>query len=444
VDLLACYTAPRLRRNRNRPFYLNVWHTGAPGSLRPSPSNTVVRCRGMTVAFEDGTALEDWGGQYYVNNLGTGRAEIARDLASQSRRVSWVSPSEFLDVRVELTRDLRTVLPGRLTTPHFTCSGSDALEAAIRAARKVTRRPRVLSFRQSYHGDTMTIENVSGGTLMPYGDRRPWAVHSPSPFDLWEKAGRDWSRAGALALEGVTRALRRHGAGTFAALVVEPVMTGTGAVPLSPALARGLRTLCDRHGIKLIADEVVTGFGRTGRWFGSQAVGLVPDALVCAKGITGGYAPLGAAIFERSWGEELRRTGLNHGLTNAGHPLGCAAARATIRILKRERLVERAAAMGRRLRAGLESLRDRHPGKVADVRGLGLLLGLQLDAGGPGASRRAAAAARIEAMVARARAAGLHLLTTSDGTGLLFTPPFTVTPRQIDRLVAVLDRSLAR
>ncbi|HXU13470.1 MAG TPA: aminotransferase class III-fold pyridoxal phosphate-dependent enzyme [Candidatus Binatia bacterium] len=433
-----------MRRDPSRPFYLNVWHTGAPGSLSPSPSNTVVRCRGMTVTFENGRTVEDWGGQYYVNNLGAGRAEIARDLASRSRRMSWVAPSEFVDVRVALTRDLLSVLPRRLTTPQFTCSGSDALETAIRAARKVTRRTRVLSFTQSYHGDTMTIENVSGGTLMPYGDRRPWAVHAPSPFDRWEEAGRDWSRACDLALDGVERALRRHGPRTFAALVVEPVMTGTGAVPLSPALSRALRLLCDRHGIKLIADEVVTGFGRTGRWFGSQAVGLAPDALVCAKGITGGYAPLGAAIFERAWGEALRRTGLNHGLTNAGHPLGCAAARATIRILKRERLVERAASMGRRLRAGLETLRDRHPGEIADVRGLGLLLGLQLDAAGRAASRRRARAiARIDTIVARARARGIHLLSTSDGTGLLFTPPFTVTPRQIDRLVDVLDRSFA-
>jgi 4-aminobutyrate aminotransferase-like enzyme len=399
----------------------------------------------MTVTFEDGTTLEDWGGQFYVNNLGTGRADMARDLAAQVQRTSWVAPSDFVDVRVALTSDLRTVLPRHLTTPQFSCSGSDALESAIRAARKVTRRARVLSFRQSYHGDTMTIENVSGGTLMPYGDRRPWAAHAPSPFDLWEKAGRDWPRACALALEGVERALRRHGPGTFAALVVEPVMAGIGAVPLSRFLARGLRGLCDRHGIKLIADEVVTGFGRTGRWFGSQSVGLVPDAIVCAKGITGGYAPLGAAIFERAWGEELRRTGLNHGLTNAGHPLGCAAARATIRILKRERLVERAGAMGRRLRAGLEALRDRHPGEIADVRGRGLLQGLQLDAGGPAASRRrAGAAARIEAIGARARTAGVHLLPTSDGTGLLFAPPFTVTSRQIDRLVAVLDRSFVR
>ena len=399
----------------------------------------------MSVTLENGATFEDWGGQFYVNNLGTGRAEIARDLASQSRRMSWVAPSEFADVRVALTRDLLSVLPRHLTTPQFSCSGSDAFEAAIRAARKVTRRTRVLSFRQAYHGDTLTIENVSGGALMPYGDRRRWAAHAPSPFELWEAAGRDWPRACGLALEGVERALRRRGPSTFAALVVEPVMAGTGAVPLSHSLSRGLRDLCDRHGIKLIADEVVTGFGRTGRWFGSQAVGLVPDAIVCAKGITGGYAPLGAAVFERAWGGELRRTGLNHGLTNAGHPLGCAAARATIRILKRERLVERAAAMGRRLRAGLEALRDRHPGEVADVRGRGLLLGLQLDAGGPaGSRRRTGAAARIEKICARARTAGIHLLSTSDGTGLLFAPPFTVTPRQIDRLVGVLDRSFIR
>ena len=87
-----------MRRDRNRPFYLNVWHTGAPGSLRPSPVNTVTRCRGMTVTFENGASVEDWGGQFYVNNLGTGRAEIARDLASQSRRMSWVAPSDFVDV----------------------------------------------------------------------------------------------------------------------------------------------------------------------------------------------------------------------------------------------------------------------------------------------------------------------------------------------------------
>ncbi len=398
----------------------------------------------MSVTLADGSVVEDWGGQFYVNNIGTGRAEMARALAAQTRIMSWVAPSDFAAVRLALTDDLLSVLPGHLTTPHYSVSGSDALEAAIRAARKVTRRTRVLSLTQSYHGDTMTIENVCGGTLMPYGDRRPWAVHALSPVDLWETAGRDWSRAGGLCLEGVDRALRRHGPKSFAALIVEPVMAGAGAIALSRDLSRGLRALCDRHGIKLIADEVVTGFGRTGRWFGSPTVGLTPDAMVLAKGITGGYAPLGAVVFERSWGSELRRSGLNHGLTFAGHPLGCAAARATIRILKREKLVERCASMGQRLRAGLETLRDRYPGLIADIRGHGLLIGLQFDRIRTAVRGRGASPAHLVGRLgSAARAAGIHLLPTSDGSGFLFAPPFTVTPRQIDRLVAVLHRSLA-
>jgi adenosylmethionine-8-amino-7-oxononanoate aminotransferase len=428
-----------LRQDRSRPFYLNLWYTGDRDGRTPAPSNTIVRSRGMSLTLQNGTIIEDWGGQYYVNNLGAGRPEMARILAAQIKKMSWVSPSEFVDVRLGLTRDLLGILPRRITTPQYSVGGSDALESAIRAARKVTRRTRVLSLDQSYHGDTMTVENVSGGGLTPYADPRPWAVHAPSPYDCWERAGRDWPRACDLSLEGIERALKRHGARTFAALVVEPVMTSAGAVPISRPLARGLRALCDRHGIKLVADEVVTGFGRTGRWFGSESVGLVPDAMILAKGITGGYAPLGAAVFERSWGEELRRSGLNHGLTFAGHPLGCIAARATIRILRRERLIDRAARLGRHLRAGLETLRDRHPGAVADVRGHGLLLALQIEA-----RRGASAEERVRRIITAARAARIHLLPTGDRTGILFTPPFIVTAARIDRLIEFLDRTIKK
>jgi taurine---2-oxoglutarate transaminase len=432
-----------VRRHESHPFYLNVWHTGEPGSRRAVPSNTTTSCRGMSVLLEDGTSVEDWSGQYYVNNLGTGRTEIARTLAMQARRMSWVAPSDFAEVRLALTRDLQGVLPRHLSTPQFSVSGSDAIESALRAARMVTGRTRVLTLSQSYHGDTMTVENICGGTLMPYGDRRPWAVKTPSPYDLWERAGRNWPRACDLALEMAERTLRRQGPRTFAAIVVEPVMAGAGAVPLTRRLARGLRALCDRHDIKLVADEVVTGFGRTGSWFGSQTVGLVPDAVVCAKGLTGGYAPLGAVVFERSWGETLRREGLNHGLTFAGHPLGCAAARAAIRILKRERLVRRAATMGRRLRAGLDALRGDYPDRIADVRGCGLLLGLQLGNGREAGPRRRLTAARWAAtLVATAQRARLRFLTSHDGTSFIFAPPFTVTSRQIDRFLGVLDRGL--
>lgn len=422
-----------MRRASRTPFYLNLWYAGDPAMRRARPSNTVVRARGQSLLHADGTTLTDWCGQYYVNTIGPGRAEVARAMAAQARRLSWVSPSVFADVRLDLTRDLLSILPPRLAIPQYNTGGSDSMESALRAARIVTGRTRVLTLSQSYHGDTMTIENICGSPPTPYADRRPWAIVTPSAYDLWEGAGRDWERASDLALRHAARTLVRRGPRTFAALVVEPVMWTTGAVALTRRLARGLRALCDRYGIKLVADEVVTGFGRTGRWFGCQAVGLRPDALVCAKGISGGYAPLGAVVFERGWGERLRRDGLNHGLTFGGHPIGCAAARATIAILKRERLVRRAATMGRLIKSRLLALQAAHPGAIADVRGTGLLLGVQME------PRRGDPAGRI---VAAARAAGHLLLATADGNGFLLVPPFTVTTRAIDRLTAVLDRAL--
>ena len=429
-------------RRARPPFHLPLWYTGAAGTRRATPANTAVRARGMSVTFANGASIEDWCGQYYVNNVGYGRPDVARAMARQALRMSWVSPSLFADVRLGLTRDLRRVLPRHLTTPQYNTGGSDSCESALRAARMVTGRTRVLTLTRAYHGDTMTVENLCP-PITPYGDRRPWAVQTAGPRDLWERCGRDWTRAADLALERAEATLARHGPKTFAALVVEPVMWTTGAVALKPRLARGLRTLCDRHGIKLIADEVVTGFGRTGRWFGSESVGLVPDAIFCAKGLTGGYAPLGAVVFERAWGEHLRRHGLNHGLTFGGHPIGCAAARATLRILTRERLVARAAAMGRRLRLGLEGLARLHPDRVADVRGAGLLLALQLEPGRRAGGRRIDAAGRAESLIGAARRAGMHLLSCDDGASILFTPPFIVTTRRIDRLLGVLDRALS-
>jgi 4-aminobutyrate aminotransferase len=213
-----------------------------------------------------------------------------------------------------------------------------------------------------------------------------------------------------------------------------------GAAPLSRDLSRSLREMCDRHGIKLVADEVITGFGRTGEWFGSQAVGLEPDAMVFAKGFTGGYAPLGAVVFERSWGAALRRSGFPHGLTFGAHPLGCVAARETIRILTAERLIERCRRIGAYAKRKLEGLREDHPSVVRDVRGLGLLLAMELR----GRGRRSTGElhpgwARVEPIWNGLRNAGIRVTTNNDGSSILLCPPFIVTEEQVDRLVERLD-----
>ncbi|HYS72904.1 MAG TPA: aminotransferase class III-fold pyridoxal phosphate-dependent enzyme [Thermoplasmata archaeon] len=423
-------------RGRGRPFYLPVWYEGTPAERFASPDNTYVRCEGMTIALADGTTLEDWTGQVFVNNIGMGRPEVAKALADQAARMSWLSPAEFAEVRLALTEDLRAVMPRHLTTPFYGIGGSDSIEAAIRAAWKVTGRRNVLTFANSYHGDTITVESVSGGGVMPYGDIRRWAVHTPDPYDAFQASG-EWEHAGERTLEGIRTTMRRHGPRSFACVVVEPVMGVAGAVPLSPDLPKGLRELCDRYAIKLVADEVITGFGRTGAWFGSTTVGLKPDAIVVAKGLTGGYAPLGAAVFERSWGATLRKTGFPHGLTFGAHPLGCTAARETIRILRRERLVERCKAVGGYLQRRFEALWQEHPAVVRDVRGHGLLLAMELRA----PSRRPVrgglhpAWRRVARIWKRLRDEGIRVTTNTDGSSLLLCPPFIVTERQVDRLV---------
>jgi taurine--2-oxoglutarate transaminase len=431
------------RREARRPFYITIWYGGTPEERTANAGNTVVRADGMTIAFEDGRTFEDWTGQAFVNNIGLGRAEVAKALADQAIRLSWASPGEFADVRLALTADLREVLPAGLTTPFFGVGGSDSVEAAIRAARKVTRRSNVLSFEASYHGDTMTMEHVSGTGLTPYGDPRPWVVHAPSPYSHWQRLG-DWDRAQEATLEGAANALKRRGPRTFAAILFEPVMGIAGAVPFARDTAHGLRELADRHGIKLLADEVITGFGRTGEWFGSQSLRVRPDAVVLAKGLTGGYAPLGAAVFERGWGAELRRSGFPHGLTFGAHPVGCAAARETIRILHREALVARSKALGAALRRRLEEVAEAHPSLVRDVRGAGLFVAMELRGRRAPTKRDAVHPAwpRVKRVWEALGEEGTKVTTNSDGSSILLCPPFVVTEAQVDRLGAGVDRQL--
>ncbi len=429
-------------RKRSGSFYIPVWYGGTPEERLATPSNTYVRTEGMTIVLADGTTLEDWSGQAFVNNIGMGRPDVAKALADQATRMSWLSPAEFAEVRLALTEDLRSVAPSHLTTPFYSIGGSDSIEAAIRAAWKVTKRRKVLGFVSGYHGDTITVESVSGDGITPYGDLRRWAVHTPSPYESFETLG-EWDRAYKACLDGIRRTLTRHGPRSFACMIVEPVMGVAGAVPLSRDLSKGIREICDRYDIKLVADEVITGFGRTGEWFGSPSRGLKPDATVLAKGLTGGYAPLGAVLFEQSWGDALRKTGFPHGLTFGGHPLGCAAAREVIRILKAERLVERCHAIGRILRSKLGDLREDHPTVVRDVRGEGLLVGIELF----GERRRKRgelhpAWERVESLWKGLWNASIRVTTNDDGSSILLCPPFTVTEAQVDRLIERLDVTL--
>ncbi len=430
------------RLDRSSPPYLPTWYVGTSAERRAGPADTIVAAEGMRVTFADGSSAEDWSGSMFVNNIGLGRPGMANVLRDQSLRLSWAAPERFVDVRLRLVEDLRGLLPSDLTTVHFTLAGSDGIEAAVRAARKATGRKNVLAFSFAYHGDTIATESLSDG-MTPYGDPRPWVVRAPSPYEFWERWG-DWDRAFERTAEAFDAVLAKKGRRTFAAVVLEPIMGSLCCVPLRQSLTAAIREACTRHGIKLVADEVITGFGRTGEWWGSTTAGLDPDAMVFAKGLTGGYAPLGAVVFEEGWGERLRTSGFPHGLTMSGHPLGCAAARETLRILSEEDLVARCARMGSRLRTRLEDVRGDHPETVRDVRGAGLLQAVELR--GRGRWRRGAphpATRRTNALRDTLRAAGMVVYVTPDGSSILLSPPFTVAEDRIDAFAASLDAGLS-
>lgn len=421
------------------PPVLPTWYAGPESALRPTAAATIVSARGMDVTFADGRSFEDWSGSMFVNNIGLGRPEVAKELADQAALLAWADPDLLTEVRLALASDLRSILPRSLTTLHYGVGGSDCMEAAVRAARKVTGRKKVLVLTYAYHGDTLATESLSDG-MTPYGDPRPWVVRVPSAYEFWE-AKDDWDAAYAAALDAFVAALRRAGPRTVAAAIVEPMSGSYCGVPLTRDLGRGIREACDQHGIKLVADEVITGFGRTGSWFGSSAVGLEPDAVVMAKGITGGYAPLGAVAFEASMARTLARTGFPHGLTYSGHPLGCAAARATLRILKTEDLVRASARKGALLAKSLGDVAMDHPKIVRDVRGRGLLVAFELR--GERRWKKGAphpASARTAKLRAALQKEGVLVYATPDGGNLLFSPPFTVGEDRIDRLVACIAR----
>lgn len=307
-------------------------------------------------------------------NLGHGHPKVVRAIQEQAERLCYVTPSFGEANRAELATLLAEVTPGDLTKTLFTTGGSEANEHALRIARMYTGRHKVLTQWRSFHGQTQ-------GAMSLGGDNRRWAnepgitgiVRFLNPDPYRSLFGDDVQKA----LAHVEEVLWYEGPQYVAAIFLEPIVGSSGLIVPPDGFLRGLRSLCDQHGILLIIDEVMTGFGRTGKWFAVEHEGVVPDMITFAKGVNSGYVPLGGVIVDEPIAKHFDANVLWAGLTYAGHPLACAAGVATVKAYRDERIIEHGAKMGELLMKELRTIATRHP-SVGDVRGKGLFIGIEL------------------------------------------------------------------
>ena len=373
----------------------------------------VTRAAGSTVWDASGRAYLDLLAGMGVANVGHTHPEVVAAVRAQAERYLHVLVygELALEPQVRLAARLATLLPDPLDVVYFCSTGAEAIEGALKTARKLTRRPRFVAFDGGFHGDTFGALSVGGNPLY----RRPFEPLLP------EVAHLPFGDAGALA------AIDER----TAAVVVEPIQAEAGVRVPPDGFLPALRRRCDETGALLVLDEVVTGLGRTGRLFGADHWGVVPDILVLAKALGGGL-PLGAFVGSRRVMATLADDPpLAHVTTFGGHPLSCAAGLAALEVLVRDRLAERAAALGARMLEGLDALVGR--GGLRAVRGRGLLIGLELE--------RADACARF---ARRALERGLILnWTLHDDTVVRLAPPLTLADdearRAVDAIAGALD-----
>ncbi len=342
-----------------------IYEWSAQSAVDPIP---VARAKGIYFWTPEGKRFIDFNSQLMCVNIGHGDERVVAAIQEQAATLAYANPFMATEVRARLGAKLAEIAPGDIDVFFFTNGGAEANENAIRIARMVTGRHKIAARYRSYHGGT-------AGSLTLTGDPRRWAAEPGIPgvvripdFYHGIQRGSDTAEQVLAATEEV---LQLEGPQTIAAIIVEPV-TGTNGILIPPdGYMQGLRKLCDKHGIMLIADEVMAGFGRTGEWFSINHWGVVPDLISMAKGLTSAYVQLGAVGMRRSIADHFQKNVFYGGLTYNSHPLACAAALATLAVYEEDRLIENARRMGSVLRGFMEEMQRKHP-SVGATRNIGL------------------------------------------------------------------------
>ncbi|MBU3750863.1 MAG: aspartate aminotransferase family protein [Mycobacterium sp.] len=421
----------------------HVFHSwSAQGQITPM---TILAAEGSYVWDGEGNKLLDFSGQLVYTNIGHQHPRVVAAIAEQAAKLCTVAPQHVNAARSEAARLIAERTPGDLNHVFFTNGGADAVEHAVRMARLHTGRRKVLARYRSYHGGTDTAINLTGDPRRyPNDYGAAGVVHFNGPF-LYRSSfyAETEEQESQRALDYLERLIAHEGPATIAAIILESVPGTAGIMVPPPGYLAGVREICDRHGIVFIADEVMAGFGRTGRWFAIDHFDVAPDLMTFAKGVTSGYVPLGGVAISDAIYASFTDRVYPGGLTYSGHPLACAAAVATINVMEDEGMVANAARIGEQvLGPGLRALVSRHP-SVGEVRGLGVFWAIELVADRTTREPLApygGTSPAMNAVVAACKSGGI--LPFANFNRIHVCPPCNVSDAQIAEGLAALDEAL--
>ena len=416
---------------------LYTWKATASHNAIP-----IVRADGVYLYDADGKKIIDFNSQLMSVNVGHNHPKVKQAIKDQVDKLAFVAPPFATEVRARLGQKLAELAPGDLNTFFFTNAGAEANENAIRAARHYTGRQKIISRYRSYHGATNLTMSLTGDPRRwPNEPGPPGHVHVMDPYPYHYSFGETEEEITAKNLQYLEEVIMYEGPQNIAAMIVESI-TGTNGVLIPPkGYLKGLRALLDKYDILMICDEVMAGFGRSGKLFAFMHDDIVPDLVCMAKGLTSSYLPLGAVGMRDKIADYFRENVFPGGLTYNSHPMGCAAALANIEVLLEEKLIENAARLEPVMQSHMQKLKDKHPSfKAGRCKGLFGIIELQKNKAGDTMAPYNSSSPGMDAVAKSFREQGLF--TFVRWFSFFTNPPLCVTEAQLDEGFAIIDSAL--
>ncbi|MBK9981956.1 MAG: aminotransferase class III-fold pyridoxal phosphate-dependent enzyme [Saprospiraceae bacterium] len=409
----------------------------------------------IAVKYAEGVYIYDYDGKRYLDfssglmnvNIGHGNQRVTRAVVEQMQKVSFVTPSCVTEVRGLLGKKLSEITTGPLNKTFFTVCGATAIENAIKLARLYTGKHKIIARYRAFHGASYGAMTAGGDPRKLPSDAQqvPNIVHVEDPYCYRCPWGKEITTCSRECVSHIERVIQFEGPDNIAAILMEGESGSSGCIKYPPDYLQKVRALCDKYNILLIADEVMSGFGRTGRWFAVDYHGVVPDMIATAKGITAGYLPLGALIVSDKIAAHYNDKPLMIGLTYSAHPVSCAAGLETLNIYEDENLIENAAAMGEYIMERMEELKTKHR-SIGDFRTTGLLGCLEIvknrETKEPMAEFNAPASQMEVMNKVAAKIKELGMYTFVRWNYIFTCPPLTITKEQIDEGLSIISEAL--